>query len=160
MSTGIVWLNYTDDDAPVVDAYLQRPGGMSGMVEYLPDPDYFTATEPAIVVEKFSPRPGARSWRLAELEPIRIEGMLEDRFGTRITWRKPEQRKLIQSLPRTEQFLKAAGYWITPKMVDAKDADDANAAMMHAIGYLRDKGHIPTIEMLIEYGDLNMEEDS
>lgn len=160
MMTGIVWLNYTDGDPPVLDAYRQEPGGMKGMVEYLPDPDYFTGTEPAIVVEKFSPRPGARSWKLAELEPLRIEGMLEDRFGTRITWQKPEQRKLLNTLPRTEQFLRDSGYWITPKMVGHRDANDVNAATMHALAYLRDQRHIPTIEMLIEYGDLHMEEDS
>src|SRR5690606_18828515 len=118
MSTGMVWMNYTDTSLPQVDIIQQVPGGMRAMMEYLPDPDHFTADgNPELVVEKFSPRPGARSWKLAELEPIRIEGMLEYRFGTRITWRKPEQRKLIGSLPRTEAFLRWAGYWTLPSDV-------------------------------------------
>lgn len=159
MSTGFSWVNYTPTTRPKLEARLQVTGGMRGMVAYAPDPDYLNPGE-ELVVEKFSPRPGARAWRLDELEPIRIEGMLEYRYGSRITWRKPEQRKLIRTLHETENFLRWAGLWTLPSDLGMPDADDVNAATMHAIGYLRDKAHIPTIEMLIEYGDQHMEEDS
>lgn len=154
MESGISWL-HINKGKPTLLKVVQLTGGLQGMREHL---ETWTARPGKLVVEKFSPRPGARSWKLKELEPIRIEGMLEDRYGDLITWRKPEQRKLIGTLPRTEAFLKWAGYWTTPTQVGRPNADDANAATMHAIGYARDQAHFPTLEMLIDYGDQMMEE--
>lgn len=154
MMTGIVVGRY-DIDTPF--EYITRSqvgGGLQGALLEAGEID----PRMEITVEKFSPRPGARSWRLDELEPIRIEGALETLYGSRIRWRKPEQRKLIGDLPRTEAFLKATGYWTLPSEVGYKDANDVNAAMMHALGYLRDRAHRPTIDMLIEYGDKMSEE--
>ena len=79
--------------------------------------------------------------------------MLEHLYGTRIRWRKPEQRKLMATLELTHQFMQDEGYWVTPKEVGRKDANDANSAVAHALAHLRDTGHMPTIEMLIHYGE-------
>ena len=155
MSTGMVLALYDADKRMEVIHAGQVAGGIQGAlleIEDLIDP------EMVIVCEKFSPRPGARSWKLAELEPLRIEGALEAIYGDRIYWRKPEQRKLVRDLSTTELFLKANDYWTTPKDVGQKDADDANAATMHALGYLRDRAHRPTIDMLIQYGETMTEE--
>jgi len=158
MSTGMVKMIVFGSGRPMIARRKQIVGGLPEFIR-----QNWISGSPAeeLVCEKFSPRPGARAWKLAELEPIRIEGMLEYRYGSLITWRKPEQRKLVRdSLSATEDFLRWAGLWTLPSDIGQKDADDVNAATMHAIGYLRDQKHIPTIEMLIEYGDLHMEEDS
>lgn len=158
MSTGVSWIRAGDSTRPELLNRIQVSLGLSGTIRFL---DTLTHLPQELVVEKFSPRPGARAWRLDELEPIRIEGMLEYRYGSQITWRKPEQRKLVNnSLRETEDFLRWAGLWTLPSDIGMPDANDVNAATMHAIGYLRDQKHIPTIEMLIEYGNLHMEEDS
>lgn len=150
METGVVLGRYEAGVAFEVIQRIQVPGGLQGALFEL---DSLIDDRMEITCEKFSPRPGARSWRLDELEPIRIEGALEDRYQSRVVWRKPEQRKLIGDIPRTGEFLRASGYWTAPKEVGRKDANDVNAAMMHAIGYLRDRAHRPTINMLIEYGE-------
>lgn len=155
METGIVVGRYDVDTRFECITRVQAPGGLQGALLEIED---LFDDRMEMTVEKFSPRPGARSWRLAELEPIRIEGAIEALYGSRPVWRKPEQRKLIGDLPRTESFLKATGYWTTPSEVDRKDANDVNAAMMHAIGYLRDRAHRPTIDMLIDYGEQMTEE--
>lgn len=155
MSTGIVLAGFEPDEPMQLDHAYQVSGGIQGALLEIED---LIDAEMVIVCEKFSPRPGARSWKLAELEPLRIEGALEAIYGDRIYWRKPEQRKLVRDLPTTEHFLKANGYWTSPKDVGRKDADDANAATMHALGYLRDRAHRPTIDMLIHYGDTMTEE--
>lgn len=152
MMTGVVFGRYSESERFEVEDRWQVGGGLQGA---LVDLENITdSTE--ITCEKFSPRPGARSWKLVELEPLRIEGALETLYGSRVHWRKPEQRKLVGDLSRTERFLKATGYWTLPSEVGQKDANDANAAMMHALGYLRDRGHRPTIDMLIDYSEREM----
>ena len=148
MMTGVVFGSYSEDGAFKVEDRWQVGGGLQGALVDLES----IADSTEIVCEKFSPRPGARSWKLAELEPIRIEGAREAIYGSRIHWRKPEQRKLVgDSLTLTAEFLRQSDYWTMPKDVGHKDANDVNAAMMHAIGYLRDRKHRPTFDMLIEY---------
>lgn len=153
--SGIVVLGFSRKDRPVVLGRAQVTGGMKGLLDHIGP---YISSADMICGESFSPRPGARSWKLAELEPIRIEGALEAKYPGLITWRKPEQRKLVKDLKTTEHFLQDMGYWTTPKMVSRPDANDANSAMMHAIAYLRDSAHLPTIDMLIDYGD-NMTEE-
>lgn len=155
METGIVVMGYERGERPRVLGRSQVLGGLAGLLQRI---DPFIESADEITCESFSPRPGERSWKLDELEPLRIEGALQIMTNGEITWRRPEQRKLIGTLPRTEAFLKATGYWTTPKMVNRPDANDANSAMMHAIGYLRDRAHRPTIDMLIEYGETMTEE--
>lgn len=150
-------LRVGEHERPEIVSVLQVPGGMGPLRKRL----ISIPREWRIVCEKFSPRPGARSWKLNELEPIRIEGALEVLHPGRVNWRKPEQRKLVgNSLIATGRFLRDAGYWQTPKSVGRPDANDVNAAIMHALGHLRDAGHIPTIEMLIEYGETLTERGS
>lgn len=155
MMTGIVVVEYEEDAGMGVLSRVQVGGGLQGALLELENLD----SEMEITCEKFSPRPGARSWRLDELEPIRIEGALETLYGARVDWRKPEQRKLVgNSLTATAAMLRRMGHWALPAEVGHKDANDVNAAMMHAIGYLRDRRHRPTIDMLIEYGEMMSEE--
>lgn len=153
--TGIAILGFARKERPVVLGRSQVTGGMKGLLERLGP---YIESADLICAESFSPRPGARSWRLAELEPIRIEGALDALYPDQITWRKPEQRKLVKDIPTTNHFLQDMGYWTTPKMVNRPDANDANSAMAHGLAYLRDSAHLPTIDMLIDYGD-NMTEE-
>lgn len=164
METGIVVFDADPGARPELVDWGQFEGGLPAIAPRLRalmdlyGTPWDDGTE--YVCEKFSPRPGARSWRLNELEPIRIEGALEALYGDAITYRRPEARKLIDnSLSATEGLLRWADYWRLPRHVGRPDANDANAAIMHALGHLRDKAHMPTINMLIEYGDIITEAD-
>lgn len=157
MSTGITLMEYIIGERPTITAQWQIEGGLAGLREHETGGgfDGFGAT---IVCERFTPRPVAFSYSLDELEPLRIEGWLTEIFwGDDIVWQDPPQRKLVRTLPETEKFLQANGYWATGTDVGCKDANDANSATMHALAYIRNQAHRATIDMLIEYGE-NMTE--
>jgi hypothetical protein len=109
----------------------------------LPRPD-------VVVSERFKPRPMARSYRLDELEPLRIEGYLWsmfDRQGGSLVFRDPETRGSGKDGVRgMERVLREHNLWLRPSDIpNHDDADDANSAQMHALAYLRSIGHLPTI---------------
>lgn len=155
MSTGITLMEYEIGKRPEIKWQWQIERGLVGLKSDFP---WEMHIEHA-VVERFTPRPVAFSYSLDELEPLRIEGWLSAMFHEReITWQDPPQRKLVRTLPETEEFLQAYGYWATGTDVGCKDADDANSATMHALAYIRNQAHRATIDMLIEYGE-NMTEE-
>lgn len=130
--------------------YMQVPGGIQGLVRAL------SGAHPEVVVsERFSPRPnGGRQYHLNELEPIRIEGWIEIMFP-RVIWQTPGAMVLksgatqAERKRRSDDVLRSAGWWLTGKDVDYKDANDANAAAKHALAYMRSIGHAPTIETIL-----------
>lgn len=156
MSTGITLMEYIIGERPTITAQWQIEGGLDGLADAFDYDDFSYTTE--IVCERFTPRPVAFSYSLDELEPLRIEGWLEREVRKGIVWQDPPQRKLLRTLPETEKFLQANGYWATGTDVGCKDANDANSATMHALAYIRNQAHRATIDMLIEYGENMMEE--
>lgn len=156
--SGVVVALCRDDYLPLILAKRQVEGGLAALepvITYLDN--RYSVTDK--VCESFSPRPGSRSWRLRELEPLRIEGWLYGQDPTTV-FRRPEARKLINgSLSSTRGFLGWSGYWTLPSQVGRPDANDTNSAMMHLFGYLRDRAHMPTIQSVIEYGDHMHRED-
>lgn len=159
MSTGITMMEYEIGERPTITRQWQIEGGLErlsgGLVQILSWFPY----DGEIVCERFTPRPVAFSYSLDELEPLRIEGWLYATAGDwGITWQDPPQRKLVRTLPETEKFLQAYGYWATGTDVGCKDANDANSATMHALAYIRNQAHRATIDMLIEHGENMMEE--
>ena len=153
MSTGITMMKYEIGERPEIIHQWQIERGLEGLTEFS-----WGGLHGAVVCERFTPRPVAFSYSLDELEPLRIEGWLQATVGGHIVWQDPPQRKLVRTLPETEAFLKAYGYWATGTDVGCKDANDANSATMHALAYIRNQAHRATIDMLIEYGENMMEE--
>lgn len=153
MSTGAVAARILDDELPIIIYRKQIEGGLASLSD---DPFWMHGLhQERTVCEKFHPRPMSRTYRLDELEPLRIEGYLLATLGwEQILFRQPEQRHLFKEGPefaKSAAFLKWAGYWTTGSEVGCKDANDANSAMMHLFGYLRDRKHRPTISLLLDY---------
>lgn len=153
MSTGLVRAKVTDDAKPHIEWKLQVENGLEGLQDMeLP----FYLTDPLldrVVCEAFHPRPMSRSYRLDELEPLRIEGYVWGHRGDTL-FRQPEQRHLFKegdNFAKSKAFLQWAGYWTTGSEVGCDDANDTNSAMMHLFGYLRDNKHRPTISLLLDY---------
>jgi hypothetical protein len=145
-SSGVVWGCFSEDDAFVRIGYAQVTGGLAGLKRFMLETfwEHQDWTFDHLVVEKFKTRPLARNYKLAELEPIRIEGWLDDYVTA---WQWPEQRGWGRGgVAHAEEVLRAKGLWLTGKDVGFRDADDCNAAQMHMLAYLRNMGHIPTIE--------------
>ncbi len=158
MSTGLVRANVTSGSLPRLEEVSQIEGGLEGLEEagvlnYL-------RQKTTVISELFSPRQMARSYRLEELEPLRIEGWLV--AHREIIFRRPEQRHLFNrnddNFKRSAAFLGWAGYWTTGSEVKLKDANDANSAMMHLFAYLRNQKHRPTIDLLLDFNRSNGKE--
>lgn len=103
------------------------------------------------ICEKFVPRPMARSFKLDEVEPIRIEGSVQDTFRS-VVWQRPPMMVLAEGDTPSERFrasndvLRRLGLWSTGSQVGCKDANDVNSAMKHIVAYLRSQDHQPTLE--------------
>ena len=117
----------------------------------------------ALIFEKFTPRPideesGFHLTRKSA-EPLRCEGVLIglglDDHGA-IQFAEPSQMYFIgpptNPLPKKRKlaraFLKQHGLLVTGGMVMQPDGNDANAATLHAIAWLRRRRHMPTINAL------------
>lgn len=154
MATGLFLGRFSDDTPLERISYAQVSGGLEGLKEHLvPTRGIYT-----VVCEKFSPRPMARTYRLAELEPLRIEGWLTSRFSD-ITWQSPgymvleKGKTTAENKKLSDNLLKRGGLWLTGKNVGLKDANDANAAAKHALAHMRSIKHQPSIDKYF-----NMEE--
>lgn len=77
----------------------------------------------------------------ADLEPLRIEGVLIDRFGTVTHWQHPSDKILVG-----DDFLKKHDLWTTGSQVGHTDGRDANDALLHLFAYTMKKKHTPTLE--------------
>ena len=159
MSTGLVRATVEDDAPPTIAWKEQIEGGLNGLIEFSLW-DYVSDMD-RVVCEKFHPRQMARSYRMDELEPLRIEGYVLSANHVTL-FRQPEQRHLFKesdAFEKSAAFLKWAGYWSTGSEFGYKDANDANSAMMHLFSYLRSMKHRPTIRLLLDYNrSIAMEE--
>lgn len=156
MMSGIFLGSFGQHEPLVRLAFDQVPGGQGGLAQALTrrfceyDISNYGPVD-VLVVEKFSTRPMNRQYRLEELEPIRIEGMLADRRHD-IVWQPPAMMVLRQGQSqaerkrRSDDVLRQSGLWLTGKDVDYKDANDANAAAKHALSYMRSIRHTPTLK--------------
>lgn len=175
MSTGITLGRYAPDAAYERLGFWQVEGGLKGFYRWLldhyweQDPESagmafggatwefpyvpaFYARDTVVVCEKFVPLPAPRTFKTAELEPIRIEGAVEVLLGD-VVWQRaammvlaggdtPAKRKRA-----SDDVLRAGGLWVTGmKDLGMKDANDVISAQKHALAYLRSIKHQPTIE--------------
>ena len=107
------------------------------------------------LVEKFNARGSANkrfSYTTKSLEPLRVEGALIAR-DVPITWVQPQQqygfggKDKAEKKKRQHAWLKENGYYVAPKAVGSKDADDVRSALAHAILWLRRQKHQPTRDL-------------
>jgi hypothetical protein len=91
-----------------------------------------------VVCESFKIRGGNF---IPDLEPLRIEGIVMDHFGSIVQWHTPADKAMV-----SDDFLKEHDLWLTGKDVDHEDARDANDAMLHLFVHAMRIRHIPTLE--------------
>ena len=75
------------------------------------------------------------------VEPLRIEGVIMDHFGSAVNWQQPSDKKLVG-----DEFLKKNNLWLTGKEVNHADGRDANDAMLHLFARALKSKHGPTLE--------------
>lgn len=154
MSTGIVFGQYTDTTPFQRTAFWQVEGGLTGLSQWWGFLRWYpSVTTVEYVVEKFVPLPMARSFKLDELEPIRIEGWLAGRAAG-IVWQRSSAMVLAggdttaQRKKNSDEVLRKMGLWTTGKEVGLKDANDVNSAQKHIVGYLKSIQHAPTLDLI------------
>jgi len=91
-----------------------------------------------VVCETFRLRGGKFA---PDLEPLRIEGVLMDRFASVVHWQEPSDKSLIG-----DEFLKENDLWLTGSDVNHTDGRDANDATMHLFARMLKARHYPTLE--------------
>jgi len=154
-ATGVAFARITEKEAAEVIYAGIIPGGVDGFIEWLEltDDAYYVARTDCkmyhpdefkrmdyqvnIVSEVFQSR---MNNFVADLEAVRIEGVLIDRFGKQINWQRPLDKSLVG-----DEFLKKHELWITGSMVDHEDGRDANDALLHLFAYLMRRKHQPTL---------------
>ena len=155
-ATGVAFARITEKEAAEVVYAGIIPGGLDGFIEWLEltdDAYYVARTDCAmyhpdeykrmdyqvnIVAEVFQSR---MNRFVPDLEPVRIEGVLIDRFGKQVNWQKAQDKAMVG-----DEFLKNHGLWITGSMVDHEDGRDANDALLHLFAYLMRRKHKPTLD--------------
>lgn len=106
------------------------------------------------VAEKFTARGSgnAFAYRTDALEPLRVEGAMIA-LGIDPVWQSPQSMYFMipsgfkgNKKSLMHKWLKEKGLYVTGKDVGCKNADDARSAIAHAIVYLRNQKHKPTLE--------------
>lgn len=100
------------------------------------------------VIERFVPQSGAEyTLKEDDLAGVEIIGMLKHALALpdQIIWRTRGQKSIAGSPERSDQILKDHNLWQTGSMVDWHDGRDSNDSILHALGYLKDTNHIPTL---------------
>lgn len=90
-----------------------------------------------VICETFRLRGGGNP----DLEPLRIEGVLIDRFGSVVHWQDPSDKSLVG-----DDFLRNNNFWVTGKQVGHTDGRDANDALLHLFARTLKMKHYPTLD--------------
>ena len=154
-ATGVAFGRITDLEAVEIIYAGIIPGGVQGFIDWLDltDDGYYIAREDCqkhypeeyakmnyqvnIVSEVFQSR---MNRFVPDLEPVRIEGVIIDRFGKQVSWQNPLDKTLVG-----DDFLKKHDLWLTGNMVDHTDGRDANDALLHMFAYLMKRRHTPSL---------------
>lgn len=130
-TTGIAMLRYTDETAPELIYLHQQKDGVAGFY------NFFHGTQPVeevtIVSESFTIREGVHG---ADVTPLRIEGMQYVYWGDDVVYQEPSMKSLVP-----DAWLKEQNLW-TPGHRHQMDA------LIHALVYLRNEMHEPTLKAL------------
>lgn len=165
MSTGITLGRYSTTEPYERLHAWQIEGGLPGFDDFTRwfekwathDFEDTNIMKAVFICERFTPRRLLRSYRSEELEPLRVEGFLMAKnympmdYKQKV-WRAPSYQVLVkgenaaESKKFSNQLLKDGGLWLTGKSVSQKDAHDAISSTKHALAYLKQQKHQPTIE--------------
>ncbi len=100
------------------------------------------------VVERFVPQSGAEyTLKEEDLAGVEVIGMLRHALNDpqHIVWRTRGQKSIAGSPEKSDQLLKDHGLWQVGMMADWNDGRDVNDSILHALGYLKDTNHMPTL---------------
>lgn len=146
-ATGIA-LGYYDRRTPY---YLNKAwivhDGVDGFIDFMLSNSNFSKADER-VCERFVLRDNG--W-VADLEAKAIEGAAKAlMYGFPIHFQDRNAKVLVP-----DDVLKEHGLWQTGKMVKHTDGRDANDAIIHALGWLARRSHMPTLEYY--FGDMSDE---
>jgi len=128
-TTGIAIVSFSDNLEPVVSHHEQVPNGLAGFIEWYKSNQHLTWD--VIVCENFTLRINVK---FPDLSPVYIIGALEAlEWPTKIVYQSPAQKHLCD-----DKRLKLMG-------MHKPGNGHANDAIRHAIIYLRNKKHMPTL---------------
>jgi hypothetical protein len=129
-TTGIAIVSFSNQTEPVVSHYEEVPDGLKGFIEwYKKSRD--SINWDIIVCETFTLR---QNVKFPDLSPVYIIGALEAfESPNKIEWQSPAQKHLCD-----DKRLKIMNMHKPGK-------GHANDAIRHAIIYLRNKKHLPTL---------------
>jgi hypothetical protein len=140
------WLNWTEEHI-----------GGTGGIWWGPQRHGNVTFEYEVVCEKFVPWASGRSFKLEELEPLRIEGSVQTLLGSP-HWQRSTAMVLAEGDTRgqrksaSDDVLRRLGLWSTPTSMGPdytlKDTNDINSAMKHAVAYLKSIEHEPTLQAI------------
>ena len=155
-ATGIAIGRITEDDAMEVVYTAIVPGGTTGLINWLENtgngrhitefdcmrnyPKQYDEIDYHLDVICETFRVMATRFT-ANVEPLRIEGVIMDRFGSVVHWQQPSDKKLVG-----DSFLKEHDLWQTGKALGHSDGRDANDALLHLFAFAMKRKHIPTLE--------------
>lgn len=135
-TTGVAMLKYTDDTLPQLVYLHQIEDGLGGYVEYFHGSEISENTH--VASEKWV----EHDKKGVDRTPFIIEGAQAAQwwmFADRLTYQTPEMKSLIP-----DEFLKEQNLWTEGKRHQMD-------GLIHALVWLRNHGHKPTIEAL--YGE-------
>jgi hypothetical protein len=131
LSTGIF-----SEDKPVEIVYARSfiyPDLLEDM-GILPD----RALADYVVSEVFESR--ANQEFAPDLTGVRVEGLLDLVYGSKITWRSPSKKSQVP-----DSILQRHDLWYTGSQVEWEDGRDVNDAIIHLLGFVAfDLNHRPT----------------
>ena len=128
-TTGIAIVSFAEGVAPVVSHYEQVPDGLNGFIEWHKNNQHLSWD--IIVCENFTLR---QSVKFPDLSPVYIIGALEAlEWPNKIIYQSPAQKHLCD-----DKRLQVMG-------MHKPGNGHANDAIRHAIIYLRNKRHLPTL---------------
>jgi hypothetical protein len=133
-TTGAALVQYFENEEPELKWARQIPNGLQGFLDFHWD-ELLSYDIDEIVCENFTLREGVYG---ADLSPVYVIGALEalyERGRTPITYQPPSSKPLCD-----DDRLKRIG-------MHSKGRPHANDAVRHAIIYLRNKLHKPTLRL-------------
>ena len=127
-TTGAAIIEFGDDTEPVIEKRWQIADGLQGFISWYQDTTDFWDM---IVCESFVLRPGVHG---VDITPAYVIGALEALEGhLGVIYQEPKVKPLCD-----DDRLKAMGF-------HKPGQPHANDAVRHAVIYLRNKRHIPTL---------------
>lgn len=167
MSTGLFVGEYSETEPLVkLDSY-QIADGLPGLHLFLEDSGILDSKYRTVQVisERFTPRPMRRAYKSEELEPLRIEGYLMAKgympYDYKdIRWGRPERMVIAggsttaQRKKNGDDKLREMGLWTLPTEVGRADNFDVIASTKHAVGYLLQIMHQPTMNLFKDHHEV------